>query len=351
MQRHVFLLACLLAGAPALATPPSTKAAARPPPCQSEAPERTIWPQGTLLWGTGRKVAGNEMSSVLASVDLARARRGSATLKGVRLEDGRLVAPSTGTKGLVGAVLQGKASDGQPVEVAICGADPTSQDPSMEWYRIEIWNAVSASWENPCIATGRVPSPRALAVRGVWDETGARREVPGKFTFACENGAIAKCVHWGYKPWAKKDGRPLTDLHQACTRMARADYCGDGRSHTREDNPIDMYDEFQVMTRATESSEVWDMKRASFEAAWTPEGASCLARTRDGRALETILAECPGRFEAGEKDLGDGDRCTMLRKSDSAKTELRKAGRAETVMLRNHSYGKGEQTPSKPATP
>jgi hypothetical protein len=195
------------------------------------------------------------------------------------------------------------------------------------WYQIQVWNAESGSWDNPCIATHQVPSPRAPAVSGVWDETGARHKLPGKFTFACENGAIAKCVDWGYKPWAKKDGQSLQELHQACTRMARADYGGDGRSHTREESPIDMYDVLQLLTRTTQASQAWDPTRASFEAAWTAEGASCLARTRDGQASETVLAQCPERFEVDVKGLGAGDRCTVRRKS----------GGAEAALLRNHS--------------
>jgi hypothetical protein len=193
-----------------------------------------------------------------------------------------------------------------------------------------VWNPRRASWVNPCIALDEEDAPRALAVPGVWDESGARRTETGKFTFACANGVIAKCVGWGYAPWGTKEGRSLEALHQACTRMARADYCGDGRSHTREDTRIDMYDALQVLTRTTESSAEWDVKRASFEAAWSGEGATCLSHTRDGSAVETVLAECPGRFEVAKKDLGEGDQCTVVRKGE----------KAEAALLRNHSYGK-----------
>jgi hypothetical protein len=350
MKSALVVLSVLLVDATALASVSQRKASrpaaqartrTRVQPCQGEAPQRSVWPQGTLLWGTQRKVVTEEMSSVLRSVDLARIQRGGTALKGVRLEGGRLVAPSLEADGLVGAVFQGTASDGQPVEVAVCGAEPAPRDPSMVWYRVELWNEKSASWENPCAATSRVPAPRALAVRGVWDETGARAEAPGKFTFACENGAIAKCIDWGYAPWATRSGRALADLHQACTRMARADYCGDGRSHTREDNPIDMYDDLAVLTRTTAASRSWSPERASFEAAWTPEGAWCLARTREGQTLEALMTQCPGRFEAGVKDLGGGDRCTVLRKG----------GSTEAVLLRNHSYGKGEQHLPRESTP
>ncbi|MFY0578506.1 ADYC domain-containing protein [Cystobacter fuscus] len=242
------------------------------------------------------------------------------------------MAPSASQE-LEGAVLQGAASDGTPVEVAVCDAEVSAEDPSLVKYQIQVWNGVSASWENPCIATGRVPSPRALAVPGVWDESGARSDKGGKFTFACENGAIAKCVNWGYRPWAKKEGSSLAELHRACTRMARADYCGDGRSHTRDNNLIDMYDGLNVSTRTKVSSAAWDVNRASFEAAWSTEGATCLSRTRDGQEVETLMAQCPGRFELAQKDLGEGDQCTVVRKGGGAKAAL----------LRNRSYGRGEQ--------
>jgi hypothetical protein len=344
MKKQLLTLACLLIGVPVLAAAPQRKqvgAERRPAPCQKQAPQRNTWPNGTLLWGSTRQVADKETSTVLASLDLNSVRLDGTALKGVRLEDGRLMAPSRAAKGLGGAMLQGTASDGQPVEVALCAAETDANDASMEWYRIQVWNAESASWDNPCIATHQVPSPRALAVRGVWDEKGAHHDLPGKFTFACENGAIAKCIDWGYKPWAKKDGRSLQDLHQACTRMARADYCGDGRSHTREESPIDMYDGLQISTRTTQASKAWDPARASFEAAWTPEGASCLARTRDGQAIEAVLAQCPERFEMGTKDLGEGDRCRVHLKG----------GGAEAALLRNHSYGKGEQAGAPVKTP
>ncbi|MBZ4416038.1 ADYC domain-containing protein [Myxococcus sp. RHSTA-1-4] len=295
--------------------------------CQGQAPERSNNPQGTALWGTKRtwdsEQAADERSSVLVSVDSDDVRKSEAGVRAVRLEEGRLVAWPEASGDVVGTVLQGTASDGQPVEVAICGAEPSPEDPELVWYRIEAWNAVSQEWENPCLADGRVPAPRALAVRGVWDGSGARRDAPGKLTLACETGAISKCVRWGYKPWAERDGKSLADLHQACTRMARADYCGNGRSHTRDNTVIDLYDGLGVQSRTTESSAAWDMARAAFEAAWAPDGAACLARTRDGRAMETILQECPGRFRTGAAvDLGDGDRCTVRREGMSPGTAL-----------------------------
>ena len=91
-------------------------------------------------------------------------------------------------------MLQGTGSDGKPIEVALCGTEPSPEDPGMIWYHIEAWNAVAQEWENPCAATGRVPDPRALAVGDTWDASGAHHDGAGKLTFACENGVIAKCI-------------------------------------------------------------------------------------------------------------------------------------------------------------
>lgn len=337
-----YLLACLFLHVPvvACASAPATPkpAASRPAGvvsdaeryarrCQSQGGYRGGRPQGTMLWGTKRawntEKTAPEFNSVLVSADLAPLRQAVDGVKALRLEGGHLVAscgPDAGpaTGGVVGTVLQGSSSDGKPVEVAICGAEPSPEDPGMVFYRIEAWNPVAQEWENPCVAVDRVPDPRALAVSGVWDASGARQDTPGKLTFACENGAITKCITWGYKPWVSRDEKPMADLHQACTRMARADYCGNGKSHTRQDTTIDLYDRFGLVERGE-----WDPAKASFEAAWAPDGATCLARTRDGRAVDTILQECPSRFQTGAAvELGQGERCTVRRADVSPATAL-----------------------------
>jgi len=344
MNKYLLAWMCLQlpllaqAAAPGAAKPvPDAERYARR--CQFQAPHRTVKPQGTMLWGTRRdwdtEKRTDERSSVLVSADLAPLRQADAGVKALRLEGGRLVASPTSRgagagQGVVGTVLQGTTSEGRPVEVAICGAEPSPEDPGMVWYRIEAWNPVAQEWENPCVALGRVPDPRALAVRGAWDASGAHQDAPGKLTFACENGAISKCIQWGYKPWASRGGQSLAGLHQACTRMARADYCGDGRSHTHEDTAIDMYDGLGVLAKTTEASAGWEPTRASFEAAWAPDGATCVAHTRDGRALEKVLQGCPGRFrEDAAFALGEGERCTVRRTNVSPGSAL----------LRNLSYG------------
>jgi hypothetical protein len=344
--RSLFAYASLLLAAPSFAagTAPVTalsKADRYSKRCQSHAPNRDYHPQGTMLWGTKQswrlQQASDDQRSVLVSVDITQPVADSR-VEALRLEGGRLVASPDASASLVGAVLQGTSSDGKPVEVTVCGAEPAPEDPSMVWYRIETWNPVAQEWENPCVATGHVPDPRALAVSGVWDASGAHHDVPGRVTLACENGVITKCIRWGYKPWASHNGQSLADLHQACTRMARADYCGNGRSHTRDGNVIDMYDRLGLLAPTTEASADWDPSRASFEAAWEADGATCLSHTRDGRALETILQECPDRFRPGAGGPGEGSRCAVRREGV----------RVEAALLRNQSYGAAMRPNSPP---
>ncbi len=104
-----------------------------------------------------------------------------------------------------------------------------------------------------------------LFVPGVWDETGARHESAhgADSTFACLSGVIGKCVTWGYRPWLVG-----ADLHQTCTRMARADYCGDGVSHTEDGTLIDVFDPAGVQVAVEDE--------LSFEAGWSTEGAVCV---------------------------------------------------------------------------
>lgn len=109
----------------------------------------------------------------------------------------------------------------------------------------------------------------------------------GDITMTCASGAVGKCVRFGYKPWASAD---MDSLHAACVRMVRADYCGDGKGHTKNGTEIDIYDDFSIQTSdgATDTGFV-------FEAGWSPEGAVCVDHVRwaDQGSLDERKAECP----------------------------------------------------------
>ncbi len=131
----------------------------------------------------------------------------------------------------------------------------------------------------------------AIAVRGSWDARGDFHDEPNLVTFACTNGAIAKCVRFGYKPWKDVAGTSLRPLHLACVRMVRADYCGDGVAHTREGTRVDLWDDVGIHP----PSEL-DPAAEVFEAAWSAAGAEYLAVPRWSDDVQEIVRTCPTRL-------------------------------------------------------
>jgi len=124
----------------------------------------------------------------------------------------------------------------------------------------------------------------ATVVAGRWDlATGTKISSSPKYaSFACIGvGAIAKCVIMGYKPWRSVGGVWLEDRHQACTRMVRADYCGDGTPHTVNGTPIDVYDGIGVQAPDTN----WPV-----DAEWGPNGALCVNNPRSANPEEPVPA-------------------------------------------------------------
>src|SRR5262249_22674895 len=112
---------------------------------------------------------------------------------------------------------------------------------SVYLYDVRYWNPNASAWANWC-----EPDPsgltQAIPLEGSCDGPGRHINIPSVTPCACSAGVLANCVRWGYPPWAALAGRSLRDLHQACTRMARADYCGNGKSHTRDGTPIRLQD-------------------------------------------------------------------------------------------------------------
>jgi hypothetical protein len=86
----------------------------------------------------------------------------------------------------------------------------------------------------------------------------------------------------------------MQPLHQACVRMVRADYCGDGTSHTQVGTEIDVYDTFKI-----ESAD--ETVPGSLEAEWGVDGAQCVLHTRwvsaaYGDVQQYMQDHCPGRY-------------------------------------------------------
>jgi len=140
---------------------------------------------------------------------------------------------------------------------------------------------------------GRLGSDALASLVGVADQLGAvdrngatlggarisHIDDGASFTLGCVEDAVGKCVRLGYEPWQTRSvcngsrcqQANLSDWHQACTRMVRADYCGDGRSHTVDGTMINVYDGLGIQI----DDEPW-----FFEAEWVSGGARCVTHQR-----------------------------------------------------------------------
>jgi hypothetical protein len=124
----------------------------------------------------------------------------------------------------------------------------------------------------------------AVPLAGRWNE---RSEwSPGGLTLACVNGAIGKCVAWGYRPWEPG----MRAFHQACIRMVRADYCGDGAGQTLEGTPIDIWDTKGIAARDA-------VPGMRLEAEWAPDGAVRIRTTRFPFGMDHVLRNCRHRLD------------------------------------------------------
>jgi len=126
---------------------------------------------------------------------------------------------------------------------------------------------------NEAIENGDVIALPSIPVSGYWNYDqgvaggGRKIESVTRITFACTQiGAIGKCVEAGYEPW-ETDGVSLAAEHEACVRLLRADYCGDGTPHTVNGVLVNVYDFAGVQ----DDTETWGV-----EAEWTEDGARCI---------------------------------------------------------------------------
>jgi hypothetical protein len=236
----------------------------------------------------GRSLNGQELDQLLVSVDLAGARLGGAALEGVGLEGsafrGSLDGRALSGQDFTGVSFTGRLGGGGTVALRVDGmAQGSGVDADIWSYRVSYREPSDGHWYPICLdeqgaAAGAIP------VEGRWDYRqgvpggGAKLAAPGTFTFACEGAAIAKCVRYGYKPWAKAaSGESLAAHHQACTRLIRADFCGDGTSYTVNGQWVNLYDVLGVQD---------DTERWVAEAEWDEGGARCFAsRTRSHRPV------------------------------------------------------------------
>ena len=121
----------------------------------------------------------------------------------------------------------------------------------------------------------------------------------GSVEMVCSSGAMGKCVRWGYAPPVDDSAKsPRRQLYEACVRMVRADYGGDGTSWTRDGTRISFCDALGVYPCPHE---------LELEAAWSDAGAVCVHNPR----IEELgsLAELEDRYPRLQEKTGT--RCTL----------------------------------------
>lgn len=253
---------------------------------------------------------------------------GDTSFSGTHEGDGSTISGAA----LTGSELEGELANGGTVGLRIAAITP-SGTPGLNYYTVEYQD--SGTWKNICWN-----GAQAIPLSGQWNElTGGQVVDSSRFTFACRGAALAKCAEWGYERWKThsecKGGtckqHSLDAFHQACTRMVRADYCGDGVPHTENGTSINIWDMLGIQTQELGTG-------MSLEAEWTTEGAACVKHTRwansvgDDPARDYILAHCPERW-AGPSSISCGGTSSTFHTATGFDIPL-----AVRRLLRNESH-------------
>ena len=213
-----------------------------------------------------------------ASLDIV----GSAII--ITQDNGQVLA----NEALIGLELNLSNHDGSSMSIRIDGVEHDSQDPELVFYQFTTPDPQSGTWQ-PICSPDYDGKAVGFLLEATMTPTGDYRPAKGIYSLQCSSGASGKCVRWGYKPWGVgPNGESLWNHHQACTRMVRADYCGNGVAHTKDGTLINMYDPLGIQVSETSAA-------YTFEAAWGPQGAVCVRKVRwpDISSLEKLAASCP----------------------------------------------------------
>ena len=222
------------------------------------------------------------------------------TVLKITLADGRVLA----SRDLIGASLLVDQGD-RLRRVRLDGIERDPEDKRRDvapadviWLHSFAVEGPDGAW-GPLCEDGPDGRRQAISVAGRFSYADGRLGAgePGSFELACTAGAMGKCVRFGYHPWQTRnlpqpvshhDGEPVPsqlDLFNACIRMVRADYGGDGTGTTRNGMLIDLYDDYGIQAPDLDH-------RMTFEAGWTQDGAVCVShpRVKDNISLGEIAA-------------------------------------------------------------
>lgn len=237
----------------------------------------TSWCLATLV---GMGVCATQVSAqdqpVAAMVDI------EGTGFRVTLPDGRVLRSPE----LVGAVLELRS--GLRVRIDAVERERDHHGRPL-WLHTFSAQEADGTWTNLC-QVGPDGRRAGFPVQGRQAADGSLTEGrSGVFELTCTGGALAKCVRFGYAPSETRlDGRAMRDLFNACVRMVRADYGGDGRGSTRDGMVIDLYDIWDIQTPDR-------LEEHEFEAGWSPDGAVCVhhVRVKENVSLKDLESRYP----------------------------------------------------------
>jgi hypothetical protein len=163
----------------------------------------------------------------------------------------------------------------------------------------------TGSWQPACPADGS-GARATIPLAPTYNERGDQMSLAPYFTLGCTTGVIAKCYRLGYRPWVTGYGN-LAIMHWTCTRLTRADYCGDGVPHTENGKLINAWDNLPppgpILVQGATPPEM------TFEAAWGQNGALCLSHVRWDNEGAELTAACSNRLRPPGQGMQPGTVC------------------------------------------
>jgi len=228
------------------------------------------------------------VSVSLVGVVMPKGSPKDLTLSATLFKGAQAKGKKPGHRDAVGAVFTGYLDDGTTLKLRIDDSFHTVGT-SSTFYRFAVSYQAKEGWLPLCGVDDSGLPVLAMPLNGTWEYRegieggGGWTNSYALFTFACEGFVLAKCVEMGYEPWAEgkicdSEGNgsdcekaTLQARHQACARALRADYCGDGQSHTVDGLVVNLYDGIGIRL----DSDDWNM-----EAEWDDDGALCMVSQR-----------------------------------------------------------------------
>ena len=234
-----------------------------------------IQAQGISLAGTD-VLAADFHGALMTAVDV-RGTTAASPVEPHELTSRPLTCTGTGNHIAVGggsavghyAVAHFAGVDGKPaedVDLFIAGEQedpvpnlfhrPDAQDNQSALYVVYFFHKWSGEWISLCPYNPATESASAMALP-------EDSHHPNDFVFACTaTGVASKCArNWGYRPWAsspawvwdtgtgawREEMLALAPYYDACKLAARAAYCQDPKSFTKNGTMVDLYDTRQII--------------------------------------------------------------------------------------------------------